>query len=138
MKRTPLKRTTLLKNGGVGLKRSALKKRSLKQAKEDKAFYALKNILITGCCGEDCKYYSELSGKLVAQTWFEGGMYVDLDPHHLAGRDKNYYNPFTIIMCSRKEHDYETDHHTWERDHELMAKIRTKRLAQGFKVKDYE
>lgn len=103
-----------------GLKRTSkpINKVSKKQSKENREYSKFKSKMI-----ELSNNKSELSG--------EFGSYLDL--HHFAGRGKNLCNPFTVVVCNRREHDIEQRHMSYRHKQELRAFIKPLRLKQGFK-----
>lgn len=104
------------------MKRTPLKRVSKKQAAENAELGKLVNELRQKAGGR-----SELTGKF----------YLHLDPHHFGGRGKNLCNPFTIVMCSRPEHNEEQKHMSYKHKQELRDLVRQIRIRQGYREEDY-
>lgn len=101
-------------------KRQRINPVSKKRQKEQRLYYELTERL-----KEMAGFKSELNGDLPD--------YRGLHNHHISGRvGKLYLDPFSMIILTASQHDYETKHHSFERQQELRDFIRHIRLAQGF------
>ena len=79
-----------------------------------------------------CDNKSELDGSIA--DWRTA---FNVEDHHIEGRRDNLLNPFKIIMVTRTQHDL-MDGNTYEEKQALIEFIKPIRIAQGFKLEDYE
>ncbi|MFX1537754.1 MAG: hypothetical protein ACFFDI_26450 [Promethearchaeota archaeon] len=111
-------------------KRKRIPQKSEKRLHEEKIYFALVEEL-----REDCGNRSELSGDM-------GDWRTDygVEPHHITKRKggKGYYNPFNLILITRREHNHIEEHYGWKEKQELLAFIKPRRIVQGYKEEDYQ
>ena len=116
----------------TGEKRQRIKPVSDKHAKDLKEY-----LKISGHLKELANHKSELTGQ-------QEGYYDPLVCHHIGGRDGkvDLLNPFNMLICLHSEHNNSNDaihkHNSFEHKEALRELVKPIRIAQGFKMEEYE
>ena len=121
----------------MGQKKSGNKRMKIKPI-SDKHSKDLKEYLkISGKLKELANHKSELTGK-------QEGYYDPLVTHHIGGRKGtvDLLNPFNMLICLHSEHNNSNDaihkHNSFEQKETLRELVKPIRIAQGFKMEEYE
>lgn len=100
----------------------------------------------------ELREYLKISGKLKKLANHKSELpghkqesyYDPLVAHHIGGRDgkTDLLNPFNMIITLHSEHNNSNEsihkHNSFEKKEELLELVKPIRLAQGFKMEDYE